>query len=311
NALLRSDAAAITALRLAAGLLEHRRGHDVAQRSGINGSRWTFAAQDRDCQSAGRVHRVGSHFVHQAATERLLCRQRLAIDDDLQCRRNADNARQTLRAAGTRQNAKLHFGQTQLRVFARDPPMAAQSEFEAAAQRCAVDGGDDRLAGCLHSGNEFAQQRTNLGLRGIELPYVRTAGKEPARTGQHNGLDRVVGQCGGQPFSQRHAYLAADAVNGRIVDTEHGNAGLPDLAQVQVHHGQPSTRTSACPSSTSSPSATRTSTTLPPRSASTGSSIFMDSIFTISSPSLITWPGCTSTLITRPATVDSITCMMC
>src|SRR5690606_5814406 len=194
---------------------------------------------------------------------------------------------------------------------ARDPPMAAQSEFEAAAQRCAVDGGDDRLAGCLHSGNEFAQQRTNLGLGGIELPYVRTAGKEPARTGQHNGLDRVVGQCGGQPFSQRHAYLAADAVNGRIVDTEHGNAGLPDLAQVQVHHGQPSTRTSACPSSTSSPSTTRTSTTLPPRSASTGSSIFMDSIFTISLPSLFTWQGCTSTLITRPATVASITCMMC
>ena len=55
------------------------------------------------------------------------------------------SARQALRAAGAGDQAELHFGQRDLRRAVGDAVMAAERELEAAAQRGAVDRGDDRL----------------------------------------------------------------------------------------------------------------------------------------------------------------------
>ena len=48
-------------------------------------------------------------------------------------------------AAGARKDASLYFGETKGRVFFGDDQVARQADFEATAQREAVDGGDQWL----------------------------------------------------------------------------------------------------------------------------------------------------------------------
>ena len=89
--------------------------------------------------------RTFDDFLDQAVLQRLRCADRIAADDHLDREFRTDHARQTLRAAGARQQAELHLGQAEPCVFGRDAEMAGQRDLETAAERGAVDRGDDRL----------------------------------------------------------------------------------------------------------------------------------------------------------------------
>ena len=65
------------------------------------------------CNGAG-PQIAGDQFIDDAEFERALAADGLAADDHVERRRDADQARQPLRATGAGQDAELHFGQCDL-----------------------------------------------------------------------------------------------------------------------------------------------------------------------------------------------------
>ena len=85
--------------------------------------------------------------IDDACLERACGRDRLAVGAHLERQRRAAQPRQTLGAAGAGDDAEQHFGLADARVASRDAVVTAHGDFVAAAERDAVDGGDDRLGG--------------------------------------------------------------------------------------------------------------------------------------------------------------------
>src|SRR5690606_690188 len=113
-------------------------------------------------------------------------------------------------------------------------------------------------------------------LRRVEFPDVSTTRKKFSGARKHDCLYRGVGKRLFQLLGERHADSASHTIDGWVFNAEHRHAARIDLTEFKLDHDQSLRLTRFCPSSTSSPSATNTSTTVPPNSASTGSSIFMD-----------------------------------
>ena len=78
--------------------------------------------------------------------------------DHLERLLDADDARQALGAAGAGQEAELDLRQAELRGRHGDAVVAGQRHFEAAAERRAVDRGDDRLGAALDRGLNVEQR---------------------------------------------------------------------------------------------------------------------------------------------------------
>ena len=72
---------------------------------------------------------------------------RLALGAHLECERRPAQPRQPLRAAGAGNDPEVHLGLTDLRGGDSDAVVARHGELEAAAERVAVNRGDERLAG--------------------------------------------------------------------------------------------------------------------------------------------------------------------
>ena len=94
--------------------------------------------------------RTFDDFLDQAVLQRFRRADRIAADDHLDREFRTDRARQPLGTAGARQQAELHFGQAEPGFLGRDAIVACQSDFETAAERGAVNGGNDRLRRVLH-----------------------------------------------------------------------------------------------------------------------------------------------------------------
>ena len=105
--------------------------------------------------------------------------ERVAADDGGEGGGEADQAGQALGAAGARQEAELDLGQAEFRPRIGDPIVAGECEFEAAAQRGAVDGGDDRRAGGFDPVEQGGKRR--LDGRAGELGDVGAAGEGGGR----------------------------------------------------------------------------------------------------------------------------------
>ncbi len=91
------------------------------------------------------VAQVVDDGVDQPARRRRLGTDVLAGGDHLERQLRADDARQALRPAGTGEQAELDFGQAELRRDDGDAVVADERDLEPAAERGAVDRGDDRL----------------------------------------------------------------------------------------------------------------------------------------------------------------------
>ena len=86
--------------------------------------------------------------MNDAQFQRLLRADRFALQQHGKRRRNADQARQALRAAAAGQQAHFAFRQAKLNggIIGAHPVMAAQRNFKPAAQRRAIDRRRHRLA---------------------------------------------------------------------------------------------------------------------------------------------------------------------
>ncbi len=99
-------------------------------------------------------------------------------------------SRQPLRAAGAGNEPELDFGQAEFRRRHRDAIMARQRHFEAAAERGAVNGGDNRLRIVFERILDFGNRRA-LG-RLAELGNVGAGDKGAAAANQNDGFDGRV-----------------------------------------------------------------------------------------------------------------------
>ncbi len=155
------------------------------------------------------------HLVEQAQGERRVGRPVCAVQDDRERRRDADQARQALGAAGAGQQPQLDLRQAETRALVADPVVAAERQLEPAAHRRAVDRGDDRFRAVLGGVDHLAQVR---GLEGLaELLDVGTAGETASTADQHHGLDVRVFECLHEMFRHALAHRRAHRVDRRIV----------------------------------------------------------------------------------------------
>ena len=136
----------------------------------------------------------------------------------------ADQARQPHRAAAARQQAELHLGQAELGAGIGDAEMAAERQFQAAAERGAVDGGDRRLGDGLQRRDDGAQIR--LLHRLAELGDVGAGDKGPAGAGDDDGATEGSSPQGNQRLHQRLADMEAQRVDRRVVDGDDGDAAI-------------------------------------------------------------------------------------
>ena len=106
--------------------------------------------------------------------------------DQVQRGGGAGEAGQALRAAAAREQAQVDLRQADLRRGRGDPVVGAERDFEAAAQRGAVDGCDDGLGGIIQDGED----RGSRVLRGVaaELGDVRAGDEGAAGADEHDGL---------------------------------------------------------------------------------------------------------------------------
>ena len=99
------------------------------------------------------------HLVNYAEALRLRCRAGVARENELQRLLSSDQPRQPLSAASARQQPELHLGQPDRCGRCRHAVVAAQRDFKAAAERGAVDGGNDRLGAGLHQRQALGETR--------------------------------------------------------------------------------------------------------------------------------------------------------
>ena len=102
---------------------------------------------------------LADDLVDQPGVECLLRGDRIALRGHLQRQRDTGDARDTLRATGTRQQAELHLGRADLRAGGGNTVVAAQRHLAPAAERGPMDRGDDRLGRCFDHIDDGRQAR--------------------------------------------------------------------------------------------------------------------------------------------------------
>ena len=168
------------------------------------------------------LEQVALHdLVDQADLLRLRGGDRIARGDHVERRLDADDARHALRAPGAREDTELHFGQSQLRGRNRDAIVAAERDFEPAAQRRAVDRDHDRLRRILEAVDDGLQ--AGAGHRLAELADIGAGDIGPPRADQHHGLDLGIGGRLGQAIGQALAHRRAQRVDRGVVDGDDGD----------------------------------------------------------------------------------------
>ena len=153
-----------------------------------------------------------------------LAADRRPRQDRLERRLRPDQARQALRAAGAGNEPELDLRQADLGRGNGDAVMADQRDLEAAAQRRAVDRGDDRLGAILDRGLRVGQARA--GERLAELGDVGAGDEGAPGADQHDRLDRGIGRRLPHAVAQPVAHLRRQRVDGRRIDGQDGDVAL-------------------------------------------------------------------------------------
>jgi len=138
---------------------------------------------------------------------------------------SAFSTRQALRAAGAGQQAELHLRQPHLRAGPGCTGVAAQRQFQPAAQRDALDGGNHGHRHVLDGGDDLAQ--VGILHRAPELGDVGAAAERPRRASQH---DCPQAGLPAQRVQRRHDALAQrqpQRVHRRVVHRDHGDVAVP------------------------------------------------------------------------------------
>ncbi|MHC2517033.1 hypothetical protein ACVMHW_002915 [Bradyrhizobium diazoefficiens] len=129
-----------------------------------------------------------------------------------------DRARQALGAAGARQQAELHLGQAELGLLHRNAEMTGQRDLEAAAERGAVNCGNDRLRRVLDLGQHVVEGGRLRRL--AEFGDIGTGDEGAAGAGQHDALDRGIGDRGLDALQNATADCGTQRIDRRAVDRD-------------------------------------------------------------------------------------------
>ena len=151
----------------------------------------------------------------------------------------ADQARQALRAARTRQQAELHFGQADARTGNGDAEMAGERHLEPAAERRPVQRRDDRLRHAFDRGDDLAEARRLRRL--AEFGDVGAGKKGASGAGDHHGFDRRIVARSAQRFGKPGAHLVLERVDRRVVGGNDGDLAIPAEidAGIDIAHAHP------------------------------------------------------------------------
>ncbi len=174
---------------------------------------------------------------------------RVAGDDHPQRRLRSDETRQALRPAGPGQEAKLDFGQADLRRRHGDAAMAGERHLEAAAQCRAVHCRDHRFRHRLDQGDDLAEAGRLRRL--AEFGDVGAGEKGAPGAGDHHGVDRRVIAHPAQRLDEACPHFVLQRIDRRIVDGDDRNpALLPQIdAGVDIAHA----RAPICPGPETNP----------------------------------------------------------
>ncbi|MNY02710.1 hypothetical protein D3C86_1352930 [compost metagenome] len=169
------------------------------------------------CQGQCRVHQIRfGEFIHQADAQRVLGRDRLAVDDHLQCLGRTDQAGQALGSSRAGQQAELDFGQAETGVRCGDAVVAAERDLEPAAQRGSVYGRDHGFLRLFQALYDIGQLRL-LGREG-KLFDVGTGKESRSLAKQHQRFDTRVGLRGGDGGFQARPHCLRERIDRRVVD---------------------------------------------------------------------------------------------
>jgi len=167
------------------------------------------------------------HIVEEAEMRGLRRRDRLAPGHEFEGVFEADEAGEALRRAGARDEALPYRRQAETGACQPHPEMAAEREFEAAAEHLAVQGGDDGLRRVLEGVDHLRQSW--LGIRRIRRP-----GREPLPRAEE---DERRGPIVGEPFAECVEEAGADLFDKRTVDADEAEVLLARV--IDVSHSRP------------------------------------------------------------------------
>src|SRR5262249_17686117 len=164
-------------------------------------------------------------LVDEAVAEGLVSADRITAHDHRERLLRADDAWQALRAASAGQKAELHLAEPAPPGLHADAIVAGEGHLEAAAERGAVNGGDDGLRRAL----DEVEHRVEPRLRGrlAEFRDVGARDEGPPGARDDDRLDVLVGDGLLHPIVEAAPHVLAERVDGRVVDGQHGHAAAP------------------------------------------------------------------------------------
>ncbi len=157
-----------------------------------------------------------SHAVDKTQRQRFFSACMASAEDQIKGCLRTDQTRRALRAARARQQAELDFGQAELRAVDRNPVMRGERHFQAAAERGAVNRGDDRLRACFDAVAHVRQRRRYR--RFAELANIRTGDEIAARADDQHRLDRLIVICSFDGREQPAPHVGRQRVHRCMVD---------------------------------------------------------------------------------------------
>ena len=167
--------------------------------------------------------------IDDAGGERLRRGDRLAVGAHLERHLRAGETRQPLRAAGAGNDAEHHFGLADPGVLGRDAEVAGLRDLEAAAERVAVNRGDERLGGVLDALEQRvralgARHRIGRRLQQVERLDVRAGDERRAGADEHDRLGGRIGDAALDRLVDLSPDLGRQRVHRRVVDGHDGDA---------------------------------------------------------------------------------------
>ena len=169
----------------------------------------------------GRCQQVA---VRQAIDQRRLREHRrrdgLAAQDHVQRGLDANQPREPLRPAGSRQETELDLGQAELRVLVHHTVMATERELETAAKREPRHGRHDRLRRRLERRDHVAQVRGGLHRRRTEFLDVGARRERRIAADQHDRPRRRIRERAIEALDQLPAQCVTQAVDRRVREGE-------------------------------------------------------------------------------------------
>ncbi len=174
------------------------------------------------CIVEGTVEQVAlDDLIDDAGFGRLRGGHRIARDDDAERGFDADQARQPLGSAGTREQAQFDLRQSDFGGGDRDPIVAAERDFQAAAECGAMNGRDDGLRRTFHGADGLVQTGRQRRLAKFGDVGARHEGAALARNDAdfYFWIQREL--C--DAVDEGGAHADTDGIDGRIVDPNDSN----------------------------------------------------------------------------------------